>query len=36
MFFKFVIAGAQMDPNDKKISILAIKMEPITSTDPKF
>ena len=36
MFFKFVIAGAQMDPNDKKISVLAMKLDPVTATHPKF
>ena len=25
-----------MDPNDKKNSILAMEMEPVTVTDPKF
>ena len=25
-----------MDPNDKKISVLAIEVEPVTATDPKF
>ena len=25
-----------MDPNDKKISILAMEVEPVTVTDPKF
>ena len=25
-----------MDPNDKKISVLAMKVEPVTSTYPKF
>ena len=28
--------AAQMDPNDKKISVLAIEVEPVTVTDPKF
>ena len=36
MFFKFVIVAAEMDPNYKKISVLAIKVDPVTSTDPKF
>ena len=25
-----------MDPNDKKISVLAMKVEPVTVTDPKI
>ena len=25
-----------MDPNDKKSSILAMEVEPVTFTDPKF
>ena len=36
MFFKFLMVAAQMDPNDKKISVLAMKVEPVTSTYPKF
>ena len=30
------MAAAQMDPNDKKISILAMEVEPLTVTDTKF
>ena len=29
------MAAAQMDPNDKKSSILAMEVEPVTVTDPK-
>ena len=36
LLFKFSMAAAQMDPNDKKSSILAMELEPITVTDPKF
>ena len=36
LFFAFSMAAAQMDPNDKKSSILAMEVEPVTVTDPKF
>ena len=36
LFFEFSMAAAQMDPNDKKSSILAMKVEPVTVTDPTF
>ena len=36
LFFEFSMAAAQMDPNDKKSSILDIEVEPVTFTDPKF
>ena len=36
LFFEFSMAAAQMDPNDKKSSILAMEVEPVTVTDPKF
>ena len=36
LFFEFSIAKAMMDPNDKKISILAMEVEPVTVTHPKF
>ena len=36
LFFKFAMAAAQMDPSDKKISVLAMEVEPVTATDPKF
>ena len=36
LFFEFLRATAQMDPNDKKSSILNMEVEPITITDPKF
>ena len=35
-FFKISMAAAQMDPNDKKISILAMEVEPVIITDLKF
>ena len=34
LFFGFSMAAAQMDPNGKKISILAMEVEPVTVTDP--
>ena len=30
------MTSAQMDPNDKKISFLAIEVDPVIATDPKF
>ena len=30
------MAVEQMDPNDKKSSVLAMEVEPVTATDPKF
>ena len=36
LFFKFSMAVAYMDPNYKKNSVLAIEVEPVTTTDPKF
>ena len=36
LFFAFSMAEAQMDPNDKRISVLAMEVEPVTATDPKF
>ena len=36
LFFAFSIAAAQMDPNDKKSSVLDIELEPVTATDPFF
>ena len=36
LFFEFSMAAAQMYPNDKKSSILAMELEPITVTDPTF
>ena len=35
-FFKFSMAAAQMNPNAKKSSILAMEVEPVTVTYPKF
>ena len=36
LFLTFSMAAAQMDPKEKKISVLAIEVEPFTITDPKF
>ena len=36
LFFEFSMAAAQMDPNDKKSSILTMEVELLTVTDPKF
>ena len=36
LFFEFSMATAQMDPNDKKISVLAMEVEPVTVTVPQF
>ena len=36
LFFAVSMEAAQMDPNDKKISILPTELEPFTVTDPKF
>ena len=36
LFFAFSMAAAQMDPNDKKSSVLAMEVEPVTIIDPKF
>ena len=36
LFFAFSMAVAQMYPNDKKISVMAMEVEPVTVTDPKF
>ena len=35
-FLESTMAVAQMDPSDKKISVLAMEVEPVTATDPKF
>ena len=35
LFFKFSMAATRMYPNDKKISILAMEVEPFTVTCPK-
>ena len=34
--FAFAMTVAQMDPDEKKISVLAMEVEPVTATDPKF
>ena len=36
LFLVFSMAAAQMDPNNKKRSILAMEVEPVTVTYPKF
>ena len=36
LFLEFSMVAAQMDPNNKKSSILAMEVEPVTVTDPKF
>ena len=36
LFFKFSLVAAQMDPNNKKSSILAMEVETVTVTDPTF
>ena len=36
LFFAFSMAEEQMDPNDKKSSVLSMEVEPVTVTDPKF
>ena len=35
LFFEFSMVAAQMDPNDKKISILNRNVDPVTATNPK-
>ena len=36
LFLEFTMAAAQMDPSDNKSSVLAMEVEPVTATDPKF
>ena len=36
LFFESSMAEAQMYPNYKKISLLAMEVEPVTVTDPTF
>ena len=36
LFFEFEMAASQMDPNDKKSSILDMEVKPVTTIDPKF
>ena len=36
LFFEFSMEAAQIDPNNKKRSILAMEVEPVTVTDPTF
>ena len=36
MFFEFAMEDAQMDPNDKKSSVLAMEVDLVTATDPIF
>ena len=32
----FAMAATKMDPNDKKSSVLAMYVDPVTATDPTF
>ena len=36
LFLEFSMELVQMDPNNKKISTLAMEVEPFTVTNPKF
>ena len=36
LFFVFAMAAANMDPNYKKSSVLAMEVDPVIATDPKF
>ena len=36
LFFEFTMAAAHLDPNDKKSSVLAMEVGPVTATEPKF
>ena len=36
LFFAFSMAAAEIDPNDKKISVLTVEVEPFTAINPKF
>ena len=36
LLFAFSLAAENMYPNDKKSSVLAMEVEPVTTTDPKF
>ena len=36
LFLEFSMAAAQMDPNNNKISVLFMEVEPVTVTDPSF
>ena len=36
LFFEFAMAEANMEPSDKKSSVPAMEVEPVTATDPKF
>ena len=36
LFFAFSMAAEHMDPNDKKSSVLAMEVEPVTFIDSKF
>ena len=36
LFLEFTMAAVQMDKNNKKNSFLAMEVEPVTITDPKF
>ena len=36
LFSAFSMVAAQMDPNDKKIRVLAMEVEPVTIKNPNF
>ena len=36
LYLDFSIAAAQMDTNDKNISVVAMDVEPVSATDPEF
>ena len=36
MFYGFIMEAAQMDPIDRKISVLAMQVDPLIATDPKL
>ena len=36
LFFAFSMAASQMYPNNKKINVLVMEVEPVTVTEPKF
>ena len=36
LLFEFYMAAEKVNPNDKKSSVLAMEVEPVITTDPKF
>ena len=36
LLFEFYMVAEKVNPNDKKISVLAMEVEPVIATDPKF